>query len=418
MNSWSEVKLKDICAKITVGHVGSMANEYKISGIPFLRSQNIKPYQLDLADVKYIDETFNSKLKKSILEVNDLAIIRTGYPGTACVIPDSLGVANCSDLVIIKPGQNVNSHFLAAVFNSTFGQNLVSGNLVGAAQQHFNITSAKELKIKIPPKYLQDKIVAVLNSYNYLIENNKRRIALLEKMAEEIYREWFVRMRFPGHEQVAFHKGIPEGCEIKKLGDLVDTQYGYTTSATDEMVGPKFLRITDIVPSVIDWERVPHCQIDEQQISQYLLEEGDIVVARTGATVGYAKRINKYNPDAIFASYLVRLKPKCKSDNIFLGIAVEGEGFKNFINMVFTGSAQPQANASVMSLFPLLYPSKNLIEQFNLILEPIIDQKEMLYRQISCLRKTRDRLLPRLISGKLTVEDLDIQFPPSMTSPP
>lgn len=215
MNNWAEAKLGDLCEKITVGHVGSMAIQYVESGVPFLRSLNIKPYLISYEKLMFINEGFHKVLKKSELKEGDVAVVRTGYPGTACVIPRSLGVANCSDLVIIRPDhEKVNPFFLAAIFNSTFGKALVSGNVVGAAQQHFNISTAKEMKLNFPPIAEQTKIAAILTVYNDLIEVNSHRIQLLESMAEEIYKEWFVRLRFPGNENVKVLKGVPCGWEV------------------------------------------------------------------------------------------------------------------------------------------------------------------------------------------------------------
>jgi type I restriction enzyme S subunit len=132
---------------------------------------------------------------------------------------------------------------------------------------------------------------------------------LLEDAARQLYREWFVRLRFPGREHTRIVNGVPEGWERTTLGQLCESiDYGYTASAEEEEVGPKFLRITDIVPSFIDWSSVPYCQIEDNKLSKFRLSEGDIVIARTGATVGYAKRLHKRHPDTVFASYLVRLR--------------------------------------------------------------------------------------------------------------
>lgn len=288
---------------------------------------------------------------------------------------------------------------------------------VGAANPTLNRNHIHGIKVFFPrERSHQQRIAAVLSAYDELMENNRRRIALLEKLAEELYREWFVRLRFPGHEKVKFVKGMPAGWEVKKLGELVQTQYGFTASAEAEGHGPKFLRITDIVPAAIDWEGVPHCKIDENVEEKYLLHEGDIVVARTGATVGYAKRINKFHPKAVFASYLVRLIPNRQVDSVFLGLSVERTAFKDFITMFVTGAAQPQANATTMALFPVLHPPESLLIEFNQIAQPILDEKEILLNQMAMLAHTRYLLLPRLISGKLRVEDLDIQFPPGMAA--
>ena len=115
-------------------------------------------------NVMFIDDKFHRALKKSQLRPGDLAIVRTGYPGTAAVIPSELPDSNCSDLVIVRPGNGVNPHFLAAFFNSAFGKNLVLGKLVGAAQKHFNIGAAKEVMLHVPPMGTQQSIVEMVDS--------------------------------------------------------------------------------------------------------------------------------------------------------------------------------------------------------------------------------------------------------------
>lgn len=149
LSNWQKVKLKEVCVDVTVGHVGSMSSQYVESGIPFLRSQNIQPFRINLSDIKYISPEFHTKLKKSALKPGDVVVVRTGYPGTACVIPDNLPISNCADLVIIRPNNQINAHFLVYIFNSTWGRGAVAGNLVGVAQQHFNIGAAKELVISL-----------------------------------------------------------------------------------------------------------------------------------------------------------------------------------------------------------------------------------------------------------------------------
>ena len=170
---WVDRQLASLCHEITVGHVGSMKTEYKESGIPFLRSQNIRPFEVSMENAMFIDEAFHRALKKSQLRPGDLAIVRTGYPGTAAVIPPELPDSNCSDLVIVRPSKEVNPHFLAAFFNSAFGKQLVLGKIVGAAQKHFNITAAKEVMLHVPPISEQRTIVAMVDA----LREETRRLA-------------------------------------------------------------------------------------------------------------------------------------------------------------------------------------------------------------------------------------------------
>src|SRR5438132_423585 len=125
-----EVRLVQVCREITVGHVGPMAAEYVEEGVPFLRSQNIEPFRLNLSEIRYISDEFHQKLKNSALLPGDVVVVRTGYPGTSCVIPKNVHKSNCADLVIIRPGPEVDPWFVASIFNSAWGRRTVSGKLV------------------------------------------------------------------------------------------------------------------------------------------------------------------------------------------------------------------------------------------------------------------------------------------------
>jgi type I restriction enzyme, S subunit len=424
MSKWIEVKLKDVCEKVTVGHVGSMADQYHETGIPFLRSLNIKPYRIDFNNLKFIDEQFNQKLKKSVLKANDVAIIRTGYPGTACVIPKSLGIANCSDLVIVRPGNQLNPYFLTSIFNSTFGKDLVSGNLVGAAQQHFNITVAKELKLRLPPKNLQDKIAAVLSAYDDLIENNDRRITLLEKMAEEIYREWFVRLRFPGHEQTTFHKGIPEGWELKNIQHACYIGDGAHASVKRVDKGIPYLTTKNFKSDGLNLSTVDY--ISSQEYKKYFGGEnktvktprkGDVLMGIIGS-FGQPYLVDSDDEFGVSSSVAI-LRPNLERiSSEYLYAHAHSTSFLEAIHSTKSGSAQGFLSLKMIGSLPLLLPPVNLQNSFDSIFRPILNSTKIMKNQRMVLSQTRDRLLTRLISGKLSVEDLDIQFPPSMTTDP
>jgi len=159
---WESEKLEDVCDEITVGYVGPMASEYNQDGVLFLRSLNIKPFRIDLNEVKYVSPEFHKKLKKSAIYPGNVVVVRTGLAGTATVVPDNFPTANCSDLVIIRPSSKINNHYLAMLFNSTWGKGHVSGNAVGQIQQHFNIGSANEMKVPLPPLSLQEEFAGVV----------------------------------------------------------------------------------------------------------------------------------------------------------------------------------------------------------------------------------------------------------------
>ena len=175
---------------------------------------------------------------------------------------------------------------------------------------------------------------------------------------------------------------------LMSLADIAESvRYGYTASASDSEVGPKFLRITDIVPPQIHWANVPYCEIDEKDIAKFSLEPGDIVIARTGATVGYAKLIRDNEP-SVFASYLVRVRvdPQ-KAYSGYVGRIVESEGYKRFILSRVGGAAQPNANAKVLSSFRLPIPEEATQRRIASTLCPYDDLIENNRRRIQLLEQ-------------------------------
>jgi type I restriction enzyme, S subunit len=141
------------------------------------------------------------------------------------------------------------------------------------------------------------------------------------------------------------------------LADVCESvRYGYTASASLDACGPRFLRITDIVPDSIQWDLVPYCEIDDSNKERFTLDVGDIVIARTGATVGYAKLIRE-PVDAVFASYLVRFRvDSTKADPGFIGRLVESQVYKSFVQSRIGGAAQPNASAPVLGSFEFRLP--------------------------------------------------------------
>ncbi|MFQ5500261.1 MAG: restriction endonuclease subunit S [Candidatus Zixiibacteriota bacterium] len=190
-SSWDTVRLDDLATEVTVGYVGPMTHEYCREGIPFLRSKNVKPFLIDQDDIRYIGSEFHQKIGKSRLSPGDVVIVRTGAPGITAVIPDWLEEANCSDLVIVRPGNRLNAKYFAYFMNA-LARHQVNAHVVGAVQQHFNVGSAKALQIPLPSVDEQQRIVAVLGALDNKIELNRQMNHTLEAMAQAIFKSWFV----------------------------------------------------------------------------------------------------------------------------------------------------------------------------------------------------------------------------------
>ena len=278
----------------------------------------------------------------------------------------------------------------------------------GAAQPLMTQTVIKHIKLPHPDIDIQRKVSSTLSAYDDLIENNNRRIKILEEMAQLIYKEWFVKFRFPGHEKVGMVDSklgkIPEGWEVKRLSDLVATQYGYTESASNKEIGPKFLRGTDInKTSYIDWSLVPYCIINGENFEKYKIKRGDILIIRM-ADPGKVGIIEK-DLDAVFASYLIRLKILNNYlTNYYLFYFLLSDEYQNYITGASTGTTRKSASAGVITSIKILVPPIYLITKFESIVSSLRRNLNNYLNQISILKKTRDLLLPKMINGEIKVD--------------
>lgn len=347
-----------------------------------------------------------------VLNEGDLIVAMTeqaeGLLGSSAIIPRSgLYLHNQRlGLIQIRDRKHADQHFIYYLFNSRPVRQQIRGSASGTKIRHTAPSRIADVKVRVPALPVQRRIAGILSAYDDLIENNTRRIKILEEMAQALYREWFVHFRFPGHEKTKLVDSspgkIPQGWDLKTIAGVCESvTYGYTASASREEIGPKFLRITDIVPATIDWAAVPFCEIAEHRVSHYLVRPGDIVVARTGATTGYAKRMNKQHPTTVFASYLVRVRARPSVSDRMLGILMESDEYKQFIKTNIGGAAQPNANAVVLTSMPIVVPPSKIGEAFDRLVEPMIDEAELLSTKNQNLRRTRDLLLPKLVAGEI-----------------
>ena len=199
---WKEVELSEI-ADLTVGFVGTMTRHYTDEGVLFLRSTNIEPFNIKMDDIKYISPEFNEQIKKSELKTDDVVIVRTGKPGACTVIPPKDEPWNCSDLVVIHPNkEKVNPYYLAAYINLASG--VINANLVGAVQQHFNVGSAKKMKIQLPSLQIQNRIASIIQGLNKKIALNNKINDNLEQQALEL----FLNYQKLADKKICFTDGI------------------------------------------------------------------------------------------------------------------------------------------------------------------------------------------------------------------
>lgn len=250
-----------------------------------------------------------------------------------------------------------------------------------AAVPGLNRNLAHGLKVIIPKLKVQKKIVSILSTYDKLIENNNRRIQILEQTAEELYKEWFVRMRFPGYEKTKFHKGIPEGWEVKKLKDFAILSYGKQLPTTE---------LTDKGYEVFGGNGVIG------YYSEYMYKEQKILISCRGAASGEIVVSNPY-------SYITNNSLILDIQENLFEYMKQNLFYRN-LKPYATGSAQPQITIRNIENLKFLIPLSNTLENFNDTNRKISNKILYLKKKNKNLVKQRDLLLPRLMNGTITVK--------------
>ena len=293
----------------------------------------------------------------------------------------------------------------------------------GSGQPLLNQTTLSQIPATIPPLSEQRRIANILGSLDDKIELNRQMNETLEAMARAIFKSWFVdfdpvRAKMEGREPYLSPEAcelfpnrfvhsemgeIPEGWSIGTLSDLSHKpQYGYTASANNESVGPKFLRITDINKKAwIDWSSVPYCEITGDDNKKYHLRKGDVLIARM-ADPGHGVMIEE-NQEAVFASYLIRYRPTRKQYARFLQYWLRSSSYWNLVKERETGTTRASLNAKVLSGFPLVIPPLYIVEAFSNQAGVLRDRVVANALEIELLTTLRDTLLPKLLSGELQV---------------
>jgi type I restriction enzyme S subunit len=284
----------------------------------------------------------------------------------------------------------------------------------GAGVPTLNQNHLHKLPILVPELKVQRKIAAILSSFDDLIENNKRRIAILEKMTEEIYREWFVRLRFPSHEKTKFEKGVPQGWHWVKLGELGEVKGGKRLPEGHALVGQKtphpYIKARDIRGGRIDTSALEY--VEERtfdSIRRYVVNENDVCVTIV-ANIGDVGLVPRELEGANLTENAVKINNlKRGLSPTYLAFTLNQSAYKNYMESVAAGAAQSKLGIYKLNSIKILLPAPNLIELFDRQVVLIRELINSIHREIQLSKQCRDLLLPRLVSGKLLVSRAELE---------
>lgn len=283
----------------------------------------------------------------------------------------------------------------------------------GSAQPSLNRNYVYTVQTALPDRETQRKIASILSAYDDLIENNMHRIAVLEAMAQAIYREWFVEFRFPGHEKVKLVDSpvgtIPEGWRIKPLREIADLRLGKMLDAKKnkgELM--PYLANVNVRWGEFDLQNLRQMRFEVDEREAYGLRYGDIVMCE-GGEPGRCAIWTERVPNMMIQKAIHRIRSREEVNFHYLYWNLRHKGQTGHLESLFTGATIKHLPREKLDIVAIEVPRKNITDLFSKTVGPMAGQVEALRKINANLRKTRELLLPKLISGQVSVENLDLE---------
>lgn len=398
---WEKVKLGDICKYVTSGGTpkSSIKEYYEPKQIPWLKTKEVNYCRIYETEA-YISKDGLDNSSAKMIPQNSVIVAMYGQGDTAGrvainKIPLTTNQA-CCNLIIDETKAYYEFVYYQLV---TLYEKMVSLKN-GGAQPNLNAAIIKSMEIKLPPLKTQRYIADILSSYDNLIENNQKQIKLLEEAARRLYKEWFVDLRFPGHENTKIVDGVPEGWQWCKVRDVADIN----SSALPKNYKEDFIDYVDLgsVRCGHIETRTRYNLNEAPGRAKRCAKDGDIIWGMVRPNLkAYALVTNPKETD-VFSTGFAVLSAK-KVPYSYLYCAVTQEEFVGYLVNATNGAAYPAVKPVHFEVADILKPDDKVLEQFHSVADSIYRKKEALENQNHNLRESRDLILPKLMSGEVEV---------------
>ena len=406
MSEWKKVKLGEICGRVTSGGTpkANVSSYYNPPTIPWLKTKEVNYCRITETE-NYISEEGLKNSSAKLISPNSVIIAMYGQGDTAGrVAINKIPLATnqaCCNLTIDKSKADYEFIYYQLC---TLYDKLVSLK-AGAAQPNLNARIIKNLEIIMPSLPIQHRIANILSRYDSLIENYQKQIKLLEEAAQRLYKEWFVDLRFPGHENIKIVNGVPEGWEKKTIADVcTNISSGSTPSRSNKAYWEN---------GTIKWVKTKELQ------DGWILDTEEYI-----SQEGYNSSSTKMFPAntilmAIYASptlgRLGILSTDCCCNQAALGLIADENiiswqwlfwklyELRDEFNAIARGAGQQNISGIVVKNKEIIIPDKGVIDGFTSVVSKMFEQQKSLSSQLRLLTEARDRLLPKLMIGEITV---------------
>ncbi|MBO7468405.1 MAG: restriction endonuclease subunit S [Bacteroidaceae bacterium] len=406
MSEWKKYKLKDICEiksgkRLPKGSdFSSIPTEYK-----YIRARDIKNGIINDDELVYISEEVKQKISKYIVNTNDIVITIAGSIGDVAFVTSQFDGVNLTENAVRLTNFNnhINSHYIFYILNSPEYNMLMQRIAGGAAQPKMGIYKVEAIEITIPSLQRQNQVVVILSRYDTLIENYQKQIKLLEEAAQRLYKEWFVDLHFPGHENTKIVDGVPEGWEKKAAQEFFVMSIGKTPPRAEK---EWFTTCSTDVPwvSISDMKDVMFVNTTSEYLTKEACEKFNVKVVPEGTIIlSFKLTVGRVSIADI---------PVCTNEAI-AHFRKDGTNWREYTLLYLrdyhydslgnTSGISKAVNSTIIKNMPFLMPSKEVLNGFSDKVAPIFNNIKILSSQIRLLTEARDRLLPKLMSGEIAV---------------
>lgn len=395
---WEKVKLSEVTEYITDGdHQPAPKSD---SGVLFVKIKDIQDNRLTFDNALFVPQEYYNRLPKNRkAEYGDTLYTVVGSYGIPAFVNHNIPFCFERNIALLHPNNRVIPKYLYYAVNNRIFYGNANNIANGSAQKLIPLSKLAGMEISVPPIERQETIVNILSAYDDLIENNQKQIKLLEEAAQQLYKEWFIDLRFPGHENVKIVDGVPEGWERMVLSEV--------TSILKRGISPKYSDNGKY--SVINQKCIRSSIMDisesRRQEKEYVptlnLQDSDTVICSTGTgTLGRVGRVYGDYPNTTFDSHVTLVRAKENPNYIYHVVKSQQE---YLMGMGRGSTNQQELYRDVIERLVVLCPSQDILLKAERVLNAIHCKIKAVYLQNNLLVESRDRLLPKLMSGEIEV---------------
>ena len=401
---WEKVKLGDIATCIQPGPFGSQLHnsDYSKEGTPIIMPKDIVGGAIVHSGLLKVSEEHVKRLSRHQVYEGNLMVARKGdVRKCAYITANENGWMTGSDcLKVVLDESKCYPKFIYYQLRSEHIGRWLEKVSIGATMPSLNTGLLSGIEMVLPPIEIQKQIAGILSAYDDLIENNQRQIKLLEEAAQRLYKEWFVDLRFPGHENTKIVDGVPEGWQWCKVRDVADIN----SSALPKNYKEDFIDYVDLgsVRCGHIETRTRYNLNEAPGRAKRCAKDGDIIWGMVRPNLkAYALVTNPKETD-VFSTGFAVLSAK-KVPYSYLYCAVTQEEFVGYLVNATNGAAYPAVKPVHFEVADILKPDDKVLEQFHSVADLIFRKIEMLDKQNHNLSEARDLLLPKLMNGEVEV---------------